>query len=124
MLNAFIGFNKSLLRMPFAWLVWLMALVAANMIAPLFFIEHLEGQVVLGVFVISAGLMVLLYASRGFTRILGAGHSPWIALLPWLWTRHDLIQPDEWLIRPSAAPLDLTGNELLTGPRLAGYEDR
>ncbi len=67
------------------------------MIGPLFFIDHLEGQVVLGVFVITAGLMMFLYASRGFTRILGAGHVLWLGLLPWLWSRHDLIQPDEWL---------------------------
>lgn len=50
-----------------------------------------------GVFVISAGLMIFLYASRGFSRILGAGHVLWVGLLPWLWSRHDLIQSDEWL---------------------------
>ncbi len=97
MLNTFIGFNKGLFRMPFPWSIWIMALMAVNMIGPLFFIDHLEGQVVLGVFVITAGLMMFLYASRGFSRILGAGHVLWLGLLPWLWSRLDLIQPDEWL---------------------------
>ena len=41
----------------------------------------------LGVFIISACLMTFLYASKGFTRILGAGHVLWFGLLPWLWTR-------------------------------------
>ncbi len=97
MLNTFIGFNKCLFRMPFPWSIWIVALMAVNMIGPLFFLDHLEGQVVLGVFVITAGLMMFLYASRGVTRILGAGHVLWLGLLPWLWSRHDLIQPDEWL---------------------------
>lgn len=97
MLDTFIGFNKCLFRMPFPWPIWIVALAAVNMIGPLFFLDHLEGQVVLGVFVISAGLTMFLYASRGFSRIHGAGHVLWLGLLPWLWSRHDLIQPDEWL---------------------------
>ena len=95
MLNTFISFNKCLFGMPFPWSIWIMALLAVNMIGPLFFLDHLEGQVVLGVFVISFGLTMFLYASRGFSRILGAGHVLWLGLLPWLWSRHDLIQPDE-----------------------------
>ncbi len=97
MLNTFIGFNRHLLRMPFAWRVWLMALVALNMIGPLFFLERPEGVVVLGVFVVSAGMLMVLYAATGFTRILGAGHFLWLALLPWLWSRLDSIPPDDWL---------------------------
>ncbi len=113
MLNAIIGFNKHLLRMPFAWMIWLMALVAVNMVAPLFFIDRLEGQVVLGVFVVSAGLLVLLYAYTGFTRILGAGHVLWLGLLPWLWTRYDSIQPDEWLSRWIIAVIAMNGLSLI-----------
>ncbi len=61
----------------------------------------------------SAGLMVLLYAARGFTRILGAGHSPWIALVPWLWTRLDSIQPDEWLAHWIIAVIAMNGFSLI-----------
>ena len=113
MLNIFIGFNKHLLRMPFVWLVWLMALVALNMIGPLFFLEHPEGQVVLGVFVISAALLVLLYAATGFTRILGAGHFLWLALLPWLWSRLDSIPPDDWLSHWIIAVIVMNGLSLV-----------
>jgi hypothetical protein len=99
--------------MPLAWLVWLMALVAVNTIGPLFFLEHLEGQIVLGVFVISAGLLMLLYAARGFTRILGAGHFLWFALLPWLWSRQDSIPPDDWLSYWIIAVVVLNGLSLV-----------
>ncbi len=97
MLNTFISLTKCLFGMPFPWSIWIMVLMAVNMIGPLFFLDHLEGQVVLGVFAIGAGLMMFLYASRGFSRILGAGHVFWLGLLPWLWSRLDLIPLDEWL---------------------------
>jgi len=99
--------------MPFPARIWMMALMAINMIGPLFFLQHLQGQVVLGVFVISAGFMMFLYASKGFTRILGVGHLPWLGLIPWLWSRHDLIQPDEWLSRWIVAVIVMNGLSLV-----------
>lgn len=47
-MNAFVKFNKGMLRMPIHWQLWLMVLVAANMFGPLFFLHYLEAQVVLG----------------------------------------------------------------------------
>ena len=99
--------------MPFPWMAWLMALAAVNMIGPLFFLGHLEGQVVLGVFVISAGLMIFLYASTGFTRILGAGHVLWLGLVPWLWSRYESVQPDEWLSYWVISVIALNGLSLI-----------
>jgi len=96
-LKTIVSFNRCLLGMPFPWPVWIMVLMAVNMIGPLFFLDHLEGQLVLGVFVISAGLMMLLYAATGFTRVLGAGHVLWLGMLPWLWSRLDSIQMEGWL---------------------------
>ena len=113
MLNTFVGFNRCVFRMPFPARIWMMALMAINMIGPLFFLQHLQGQVVLGVFVISAGFMMFLYASKGFTRILGVGHLPWLGLIPWLWSRHDLIQPDEWLSRWIIAVIVMNGLSLV-----------
>lgn len=97
MLNTIIEFHKSVFRMPLPWAIWLMVLMAVNMIGPLFFLNQLEGQVVLVVFLVSAGLMMLLFAAKGFTRILGAGHILWLGLVPWLWARLELA-PSEGLL--------------------------
>ncbi len=43
MLNTFINFNKCVMKMPVPWPLLLMALVAGNMIGPLFFLDRLEG---------------------------------------------------------------------------------
>ncbi len=73
-MKAFIKFNKGVLKMPISWRLWLMLLVAANVVAPLFFLRHLEAQVVLGTFLVGAMLMTWLTGRFGFTRILGLGH--------------------------------------------------
>ena len=86
-MKAFIKFNKGILKMPIAWQLWLMLLVAANVVAPLFFLRHLEAQVVLGTFLVSAMLMTWLTGRFGFTRILGLGHILWIPLLALLLAR-------------------------------------
>ena len=33
------------------------------------------------------GLMLLITARTGFTRLLGLGHVLWVPLVAWLWTR-------------------------------------
>ncbi len=69
--------------------LWLLLLVTANMVVPLFFLGRLEAQVVLATFVASIVLMLTLTANSGFTRLLGLGHVFWIPLLWFLWTRLD-----------------------------------
>ena len=86
-MKAFIKFNRGMLKMPLHWQLWLMLLVAANLIASLFFLHRLEAQVVLGTMLASMMLMTLLTARFGFTRILGLGHIFWIPLLGFLLTR-------------------------------------
>lgn len=86
-MKGFDRFVRGMLRMPLGWQLWLAVLGAANLVAPLFFLDRLEAGVVLGVFLVAGTLMGLLTARFGFSRILGAGHSPWLVLLPWLWTR-------------------------------------
>ncbi len=66
------------------WRLWLALLVAANMIAPLFFIGTIEGIAVLVTFVVSAILQMMIFRSKGYVRLLGAGHAPWVVLLAWL----------------------------------------
>ncbi len=41
---AFIKFNKGLLRYPSQVKVWLIALIAVNLVAPLFYVNRIEAQ--------------------------------------------------------------------------------
>ncbi len=86
-MNAFLKFNKGMLRMPFHWQLWLLVLVTANVIGPLIFLDHVEARIVLGTILASMMLMVFLTARFGFTRILGLGHILWIPMLLFLFTR-------------------------------------
>ena len=95
-MHMFIKFNKGMLKMPLPVRLWLMLLVAANMVIPLFFISHLEAQVVLGVFMGSAILMTVLTGLSGFSRLLGLGHILWVPLIIFLWTRLDQIPADDF----------------------------
>ena len=94
-LRAFLKFNKGMLKMPIQWQLWLMVLVAANMIAPLFFLGHLEAQVVLGTIMASMMLMTFLTHRFGFSRILGLGHVLWLPMLPFLLLRLSDIPADD-----------------------------
>ncbi len=85
MLRAFITFNLGLLKMPLGVKVWLLALIGANMIVPVFFISTREAQVVILTMLASMTLMTALTAWSGFTRLLGLGHILWIPLLVYLW---------------------------------------
>ncbi|MFQ5757015.1 MAG: hypothetical protein ACE5H7_13130, partial [Acidiferrobacterales bacterium] len=86
-MRAIIKFNKGVMKMPMHWQIWLMLLVLANMIVPLFFLGRREAQVVIGVFIASAVMQVVLTSVTGFTRLLGLGHILWIPLLYFLWMR-------------------------------------
>jgi hypothetical protein len=80
-------FPKGVLKLPLAVQLWLGVVMVANAVVPTFFLGHREAQVVLGVFVVSAALMMLLANVVGFTRLLGLGHVLWIPLLLYLWSR-------------------------------------
>jgi len=93
-LSAFLKFNKGIMMMSLAAQLWVGLLVAANMIAPLFFLRHAEAQIVLGVFVISGALMMILTALSGFTKLLGLGHILWFPLLGYLWFQLNQLPAD------------------------------
>ncbi len=95
-MRAFIKFNKGVMKMPVQWQLWLLLLVAVNLVVPIFFINRLDAQVVLVAFVASVILMTVLTALSGFSRLLGLGHIFWIPLLYFLWTRLDQISADEF----------------------------
>ncbi len=84
-MNAFIRFNKGFLHLPLRVQLYMVALVGLNMIAPLFFIQMLEAQIVLGAFMASFALMIILTGMVGFTRLLGLAHIFWIPMLFFVW---------------------------------------
>ncbi len=86
-MNAFIKFNKGLLAMPLPWRLWLLLLLALNLMAPLIFIGRVEAKATLGALLVSMALMTGLTRLSGFSRLLGLGHIVWIPLLSFLWTR-------------------------------------
>ena len=95
-MRAFIKFNKGIMSMPIYWQLWLMLLVTFNLIIPLFFLNRLEAQVVVGALVASMILMTVLTAISGFTRLLGLGHIFWIPLLYFLWMRLEQNPADDF----------------------------
>ena len=94
-MRAFIKFNRGVMKMPMLVRLWLMLLVALNLVVPLFSLDRLEAQVVVVTFVASVTLMTVLTASLGFNRLLGLGHIFWIPLMYFLWLRLDQIPVDE-----------------------------
>jgi hypothetical protein len=86
-MRAMLTFMIGMWRLPVAVRLWLGALMAVNMLAPLFLLGHFEAQVVLATFFASFALMLMLTARAGFTRILGLGHVLWIPLIVFLWPR-------------------------------------
>lgn len=88
-MRAFIKFNKGLMRSPVVVRVWLLALMSANLVVPLFYLHRMEAHWVLIASIAGAILMTVLTGRYGFTRLLGLGHFFWIPLLWFLWTRLD-----------------------------------
>jgi len=96
-MKVMMDFMKALLKLPRLWVVWVGLLMTVNMLAPLFFMTTLEGKVVLATMMASAGLMLFIFAQKGFVRLLGLGHVLWIPLILWLFGRVDFAIPDTGL---------------------------
>ena len=88
-MKATVDFFRTMLTMPKPWVGWVMLLMMVNMIVPLFFLGTSEGKVVLGAAMLGAAIQIALFSSRGFVRLLGIGHIPWVPMVAWLWTRLD-----------------------------------
>ncbi|MEP0521940.1 MAG: hypothetical protein ABJO09_18110 [Hyphomicrobiales bacterium] len=70
---------------PRIWNVWL---VGVNLLC-LYFILHVEAQVVLAVTLVSVVVQAIIYGRIGFTRFLGIGHLMWLPMFAWMATRGD-----------------------------------
>ena len=87
LVHAFVRYHRGLGRMPIRWKPWLLSLLLANMIVPLFYLTRTEAQVVLSTALLGGAMFVLLTSISGFTRLLGLAHLVWIPLVWWLFTR-------------------------------------
>ena len=87
MIDGIVEFNRAVFKMPIPWRIWMMLLMAVNLIVPFFFLDRIEAWVVLVTMIVSAALMMAMTGKFGFTRILGLGHVLWIPLVFYLWTR-------------------------------------
>ena len=68
---------------PRAWNVWL---VGVNL-ACLYFIHHIEAQVVLATTVAAVLAQAVIHARIGFVRLLGIAHLMWVPMFAWMATR-------------------------------------
>jgi hypothetical protein len=90
-MNPFIKFNRGILRLPNPIRLWLLLLMAANLVVPVIYLQRSEAQIVLLTFFASFLLMVVITGASGFTRLLGLGHVLWIPLVLFLISRLDLV---------------------------------
>jgi len=102
-LNTLRGFLRCMLGFGPGWLLWLSALLAVNLLFPLFFLESIEARTVLLAFATAAGIQIGLYARLGFVRLLGIAHLvAWTPVLVWILFRlplHDTSTPiGRWLV--------------------------
>ena len=63
--------------------------MAANLVAPLFYLGTVEAQATIAAFVLGAIAQTAIFASKGWVRLLGAGHLLWLPLVIWLGLRLD-----------------------------------
>jgi len=89
-----IGFMKAILKMPPPWRVWVMLLLAVNLIVPLFYIQTPEAQLTIAAMFAGAITQSWIHAKLGFVRLLGIGHIFWIPLVIWLALRAGTIGLD------------------------------
>jgi len=92
---------------------WIALLLLVNMVAPLFFVSTIEGQLVLATMMLGALTQMMVFRSRGFVRLLGVGHIYWVPLLPWLWTRLDGVPSLEPFAMWMVAVIVLNGVSLI-----------
>ena len=85
--QAFHRYHRGLAKMPRSWKPWLILLLVLNMIAPWFWIDQIEAQVIFGVALMNYVTFVILTGVSGFSRLLGLGHIYWIPLAAFLVTR-------------------------------------
>ena len=113
MMGTMTGFMRAMLGLPGHWVAWVGLLLLVNMIAPLFLLHTIEAWVVLGALLMGGMIQQAIFARLGFVRLLGLGHAPWLALVPWLWSRLDMAEPGTLLYGWLVAVIVLDGASLV-----------
>jgi hypothetical protein len=83
-MRSFIRFNRGLLGLSAPLKLWVTMLIGANLVAPLFLLEHFEARLTLAAGLLGMALMTGLTSRFGFSRIVGLGHVAWLPLLAFL----------------------------------------
>ena len=86
MLKVIRGFLKGLATLRKPWRLWIAVLGAVNF-AAVFFLDTLEGKLVLAGIVAGVVFQMSIFALKGYVRLLGIGHILWLPLVLWLGTR-------------------------------------
>ena len=86
------------------WAIWLVAVNAAG----LFFIDHLEAQVVLSAVGVVVFIQALIYQRERFIRVLGVTHVIWVPMLAWIASRIPALPAEESAFRAWAVTLIAT----------------
>jgi len=88
MFKVMTGFFKAVATvLAIPWLIWLAMLVGVNAIVPLFLLDHREAQAVLGASMLALVIQLVIFKSKGYVRLLGIGHLPWVPVVLWLASR-------------------------------------
>lgn len=94
-MRAFLTFLKGLWQMSLTKKIWTLVLAILNVGMPFLFLQHLESEIILGVFFVNVVALTSLTALLGYTRLVSLGHALWIPLIYFLWTQRDLIPANE-----------------------------
>jgi hypothetical protein len=86
MLKVIRGFFKGLASLRKPWRLWIALLGVVNF-AAVFFLDTLEGKLVLAAIVAGAVFQMSIFAAKGYVRLLGIGHILWLPLVLWLGSR-------------------------------------
>ncbi len=83
-MKSVIDFMQGLRKIPIIIQLWLMILGMSNMMFPLFYISHVEAQVMFIATVLSFAIGVIMYKTQGMTRLMGLMHAPWLIAIYFL----------------------------------------
>lgn len=94
-MKAVVDFMLGLRKLPVVIQLWLMVLGMSNMMFPLFFISHVEAQVMFIATVLSFIIGVIMYKTLGMTRLMGLMHVPWLVAIYFLMRNYSNIGFDD-----------------------------
>ncbi len=58
--------------------LWLVVMMSALFVAPMFFLEHAAAQWMAAMFMLGGMIMSWMHMKMGMTKLMGIGHVPWL----------------------------------------------